>query len=162
MSVMVEGLILGWDRNLDYMKRLLADVPQEKMALQPLPKMNHPAWILSHLNIYHRPIEAMLLGEDFEDTKDHKFGMKSICQPDASLYEDKAVLLDAFIKGHEKVSAALRKGGQPALEKQTPLERWRANMPKVGIVLPYLMLVHESTHLGQISTWRRVQGMPSV
>jgi hypothetical protein len=35
-------------------------------------------------------------------------------------------------------------------------------MPQVGIVLPYLMLVHENTHLGQVSAWRRILGLPPV
>ena len=35
-------------------------------------------------------------------------------------------------------------------------------MPKIGIWLNYLMTLHESTHLGQVSVWRRVQGMPAV
>ena len=53
MSVMIDALLLGWDRNLDYAKRLLADVPEDRMAHQPAVHMNHPAWIFSHVNLYH-------------------------------------------------------------------------------------------------------------
>jgi hypothetical protein len=105
---------------------------------------------------------GMLLNRPFEDPKTHKFGMQSKALPDRSLYPSKAQLLADFEHGHADVAAALRTGGDAALEATTPLERWRTGMPKVGIVLGYLMLVHESTHLGQISVWRRVQGMPSV
>jgi hypothetical protein len=48
------------------------------------------------------------------------------------------------------------------MKRAMPLERWKATFPKVGSILGYLMLVHESTHLGQISMWRRVQGLPAV
>ncbi|MCX5659030.1 MAG: DinB family protein [Planctomycetota bacterium] len=162
MSVMIDAILLGWDRNLDYTKRLLADVPQDRMAYQPAVNMNHPAWILSHLNLYHACMTGMLLGKPFEDPKEHKFGMKSKPVADASAYLSKAELLSDFERGHADVAAALRSAGQSRLEAATPLERWRTAMPQVGIVLNYLMILHESTHLGQFSVWRRVQGMPSV
>lgn len=162
MSVMIEGLLLGWNRNLDYAKRLLSDVPEDRMAYQPVVNMNHPAWVFSHMNLYHSVMAAMILGKPFEDPKGHKFGMQSKCQPDASIYAPKVALITDYERGHNDVADALRTGGQEALERETPLERWRSAMPKIGIVMPYIMLVHESTHLGQVSVWRRAQGMPSV
>ena len=162
MSVMIDGLLLGWDRNLDYARRLLADVPEDRMCYQPVVNMNHPAWVFSHLNVYHAPMVGLLSGKPFEDPKGHKFGMGSKCLADASQYASKNELLAAYERGHADVATAMRIGGQAALDADTPLERWRASMPKVGVALPYLMLVHESTHLGQISMWRRAQGMPSV
>ena len=162
MSVMIDALLLGWDKNLDYANRLLADLPEDRMAYQPAVNMNHPAWIFSHLNLYHPVMVAMLRGTSFEDPKGHKFGMQSKPAADASLYASKAELLAEYTKGHHDVAEAMRIGGQSALDATTLLERWRVQMPQVGIVLGYLMLVHESTHLGQLSVWRRVQGLPSV
>lgn len=162
MSAIVDGLLYSWNKNLDYANRLMADVPEQKMLFQPQPRMNHPAWILSHLNVYHDPIAALLLNEPFEDPKGHKFGMGSQPLADVSVYGTKQQLMEAYTKGHERVAAALRKVGGDVLERDTPLERWKPIMPKLGIVLPYLMLIHEATHLGQLSVWRRVQGMPSV
>ncbi|MCE9590427.1 MAG: DinB family protein [Planctomycetes bacterium] len=162
MSVMIEALLLGWNRNLDYTRRLLADLPEDRLVFQPAVGMNHPAWVLSHLCIYHAPMAGMLLNKPFEDPRDHRYGMKSKSLPDPSEYKPKAELLGDFERGHNTVAEALRVGGQDALEAATPLERWRTSMPQVGIVLNYLMILHESTHLGQVSAWRRVQGMPSV
>src|SRR4051794_34344245 len=122
MSVMVEALIFGWNKNLDYARRLMADVPADRMSYQPAVNMNHPAWIFSHLSIYHAPMAGMLLGKPFEDPKDHKYGMQSKCQPDASLYASKHDLLAAFERGHADVETALRTGGQAALDAATPLE----------------------------------------
>lgn len=162
MSVWIDGLLLGWNRNLDYAKRLLADLPQDRMTYQPAVNMNHPAWVFSHLNIYHPVITAMLTGREVTDPRGHVFGMKSKPQSDASLYANKDELISAYERGHNEVADALRTGGESALNRTMPLERWREAMPQIGVALPYLMLVHESTHLGQISVWRRVQGMPSV
>ena len=155
-SVMVDALVLGWDKNLDYVKRLVAEIPADRMVYQPAANVNHPAWILSHLNIYHVPMAGMLRGTPFEDPKNHKFGMTSKPQSDASVYLSKAQLLADFERGHEDVKQALLTAGQAGLEAATPLERWRGPYPKVGIILNYLMILHESTHIGQLSAWRRV------
>lgn len=162
MSVWIDGLLLGWNRNLDYAKRLLADVPEDRMIYQPAVNMNHPAWIFSHLNLYHPVITAMLTGHEVTDPKGHKFGMQSKPQCDASLYAGKTELIGEYERGHNAVVDALRTDGEGVLARATPLERWRDAMPQIGVALPYLMLVHESTHLGQVSVWRRIQGMPSV
>ena len=161
MSLFIDALLIGWDRNNDYAKKLVADLSDAQMLLQPQ-GANHPAWVFNHLNLYHPVIIAMLRGTAFEDPKVHKFGMQSKPQQDATLYGSKQQIIDAFVKGHADVAAALREGGDAALEKPMPLERWKPSFPKLGSALPYLMLVHESTHLGQISTWRRVQGLPAV
>ncbi len=161
MSLFIESLLIGWDRNADYAKRLVADLIESQMLLQP-GGANHPAWIFSHLNLYHPVLIAMLHGHQFEDPKIHKFGMQSKPLQDAALYGPKQPLIDAFIKGHNDVAATLREVGEAAMSLPMPLERWKAPFPKVGSIIGYLMHVHESTHLGQLSTWRRVQGLPSV
>ncbi len=168
MSVIIEGLIYAWRKNLDYGQRLVADLSEPQMVAQPgtAPAdgsvINHPAWVLSHLNLYHSVMAALIRGQTFPDPREHPFGMKSKPVASRNAYPAKPELVDAWVKGHEAVEAALRERGEPALQVDVSLERWRALMPKVGNALPYLMLVHENTHLGQISMWRRVQGMPSV
>lgn len=161
---MIDNLLYCWDKNTGYAQRLMADVPQEKMIYQPAPGINHPAWLFSHLNLYHPVIVAVLRGQPFEDTKNHRFGMQSKPQSDASIYPSKVDLVAAYAKGHEDVAKAMRDVGEKRLEDEVPLQRWRESMhmKSIGMLLTYLMVQHESTHLGQLSVWRRVQGMPSV
>jgi hypothetical protein len=157
--MLVESLLVGWEKNLGYAQRLVGDLTERQMIHQPSPGMNHPAWVFSHLNAYHPVLAGMLRGEAFEDPKNHPFGMNSAPAADASLYAKKEALLKSFVSGHERVAEAL-KGAD--LGAAMPLERWRKPFPTVAAALGYLMLVHESTHLGQISAWRRVQGLASV
>jgi hypothetical protein len=124
--------------------------------------MNHPAWVLSHLNAYHPVIVALLQGKTFDDPKEHPFGMKSKPVVDAGAYPAKQALVEAFVRGHEAVVAALQEADPAVLDGEVMLERWRKYFPSVGVVLGYLTLLHEATHLGQLSAWRRVQGMASV
>lgn len=166
MSYPLQGLVFCFKKNLDYGAKLVADLTDEQMIGQPLGKLaapaNHPAWVLSHLNLYLPIMESLILGESFPDPKTHRFGMTSKPELDVSLYAPKAVLLAEFGKGHQRVIDLLEQSDESILALPVSLERWKAAMPVVGLVLPYLMLNHENCHLGQISAWRRVLGLPSV
>ncbi len=165
MSIAIEGLIYGFRKNMDYAAKLIADLSEDQMIAQPSGSAavaNHPAWVLSHLNVYLPIMEALIEGRAFEDPKTHEFGMQSKPELDRSRYAAKDRLITEYLSGHERVIDKLRAGGPAALELPTSLERWQPLMPQVGIVLPYLMLVHENTHLGQLSAWRRILGLPAV
>ncbi len=162
LDLCIESLLIGWDRNLDYAKKLVADLSDEQMMLQPRPGMNHPAWTFSHMNIYHEVIAQLASGGTFPDPREHRFGMLSKPEAEASLYGTKQSIIGQYEQGHARVAEALRNTSAATLERPMPLERWKKLFPKAGSALGYLMLVHESTHLGQISAWRRVQGLASV
>ena len=107
-------------------------------------------------------IEAIIKNETFADPKEHKFGMQSKPSSDASLYASKEQLLADFEAGHDRVAQLLQEAGDAVLDNKITLARWESVMPTASLALPYLMLNHENVHLGQISAWRRVQGLPSV
>jgi hypothetical protein len=92
---MLAPLLHTWNLNLGYAKRLVADIPDDTMAIQPAPHMNHAAWVLGH----------------------------------------------------------------PA---PTPIEEVRGFLPTLGDSFVFVMAAHENMHLGQLSAWRRVQGMGRV
>lgn len=165
MSVAIDGLLYCWNKNLEYGPALVADLSEEQMILQPVESgkpANHTAWVFSHLNVYLPLIACLIQGETFEDPADHPFGKNSKPESDPNLYGPKAALVEAYIQGHQKVADLLKGADDSVLEQDVLLPRWKQVMPKVGIILPYLMLTHECTHLGQLSAWRRIQGMPSV
>ncbi len=162
MSSAIEGLLFSWNKNLAYGQNLVADLKDDQLAKQPGPGMNHPAWVLSHLNAYLPVIEKVIKGEPFDDPKDHPFGMQSKPLDKRSVYSPKDELVGEFVDGHEKVAKALQEAGDAVWAKPITLERWVKVMPTAAVALPYLMLVHENTHFGQLSAWRRVQGLPSV
>jgi len=158
----IDTLLHSWEKNLDYARRLVADVPDPQMVYQPASGMNHPAWVLCHLNAYHPVIVSLIRGEIFDDPKEHPFGMKSKPVADLGVYPSKDELVTAFEQGHHDVIAALGSAEPSVFGAEVSLPRWKQYLPTTGIALGYLMLLHESTHLGQLSAWRRVQGMPGV
>lgn len=88
--------------------------------------------------------------------------MKSKPLDDASVYDTKEKLVADYVDYHQKVIGQLESVDASVLETPIQLQRWQAIMPTVGVVLPYLLCNHENLHLGQISAWRRIQGLPSV
>jgi hypothetical protein len=172
MSHALNGLLFAWKKNLDYAQKLVADLTEEQMVAQPVPgpqsgaasnaPCNHPAWVFSHLNVYLPIIQSIIKGKTFDDPKEHPFGMLSKPESDRSIYEPKQELVDAFVIGHVIVIELLEKSDESVLGNPVRLPRWQPVMPFAGMALNYLMLNHENGHLGQVSAWRRILGMPSV
>ena len=162
----IDGFLFVWDKNRSYGAELIADLDESQMTLQIAPDgkaaANHPAWVYSHLGVYHPIIEAIIKNEPFEDPKGHEFGMQSTPVSDASVYASKEQLAADFDAAHERIGQLLQAAGDEVLDNKILLERWVPVMPTASIALSYLMLRHENIHLGQISAWRRIQGLASV
>jgi hypothetical protein len=88
--------------------------------------------------------------------------MLSRPESDPQIYPSKAELIETFQRGHREIAELLGGCDESIFEQPVHLPRWAAVMPHVGSALPYLMLNHENQHLGQLSAWRRIQGLPSV
>jgi len=162
----IDGFLFAWNKNRAYGANLISDLDESQMTLQIAPDgkaaANHPAWVYSHLNIYFDVIESIIKNEPFEDPKGHHFGMDSKPTSDASVYAPKEQLAADFDAGHERIAQLLQAAGDEVLDNKISLARWEPVMPTASLALPYLMLNHENVHLGQISAWRRIQGLASV
>lgn len=156
-------LLHAWNLNLAYAKRLVADIPADMMAVQTAPGMNHAAWVLGHLACTADMLGAMI-------------GTEPVCPPgwtalfdwnsspsaDATLYPSKETLLAALEAGHDRLASALPGVPQARWTEPTPSEAIRAFLPTLGDCFVFVMAAHENMHLGQLSAWRRVQGMARV
>ena len=120
---MTDPLLHTWNLNLGYANRLVADIPDDKMAVQPAPGMNHAAWVLGHLAFTADMLGAMI-------------GVKPVCPADwaarfdwnsspsnnASQYPSKATLRKVLEDAHATIAAALRDFPQSRWQETTPLE----------------------------------------
>lgn len=160
----VESIVYAWDNQLRYALALVADLSDEQFVLRPGGSMNHPAWILGHLAMYHPVTRQLLAGEPVDDPKnDRLFGFAGQGPvDDIRVYGGKEAIVSRFEKGHEDVAQALLAAGPQAFRQAPSLERWAKVYPTVEFMLPDLLLHHESLHIGQISIWRRAAGLPGV
>jgi hypothetical protein len=150
--------------NLVYSQKLVADVPDDQMCVQPVAGrvMNHAAFVLGHLawasdNALTYLESKPTLGPEWKGL----FGMTTLPQSDRSAYPAKDALLSALEGAHERLAAALSSATTEALSQPAP-ERMRARFPSLGHMLLGLMTAHEAAHNGQLSAWRRALGYPSV
>lgn len=160
----VESIVYAWDNQGRYALTLVEDLTDAQMVHRPGGNMNHPAWILGHVSIYHPVIVQLLKGEPVDDPKDNMmFGFAGHGPiDDLSMYGTKQSIVSRFAAGHENVAQALL-AAKPEDFRQAPgLARWAKNYPTVEFMLPDLLLHHESMHIGQISIWRRAAGLPPV
>ena len=60
------------------------------------------------------------------------------------------------------IASALPAVSQSRWSETTPLEAVRGFLPTLGDCFVFVMAAHENIHLGQLSAWRRLQGMGRV
>jgi len=160
----VESIVYAWDNQLRYALALLEDVTDEQMVLRPGGNMNHPAWILGHVMLYHPIVPRLLAGEAFADPADDVlFGFRGQGPlDDVAAYGTKASQVRRFADGHERVAQALLAARPDDFTRPPSLPRWAKDYPTVEFMLPDLIVFHEAMHIGQISIWRRAAGLPAV
>jgi hypothetical protein len=160
---MTDPLLHTWNLNLGYAKRLVADIPDDKMAVQPAPGMNHAAWVLGHLACTADMLAAMIVAKPVCPADwASRFDWNSSPSSDTSRYPSKATLLQALEEAHAQIAAALPNVPESRWSETTPLEAVRGFLPTLGDCFVFVMAAHENMHLGQLSAWRRVQGMERV
>lgn len=118
---MVSHLIHTWNLNLAYARRLVADLAEEQMTVQPAPGMNHAAWVLGHLAC-SGDLFAPLIGSKPVCPPEWRplFDWNSTPKAGSAQYPSKAELLAAIEAVHAGIAAAL-----PVV----PASRWTDPMP---------------------------------
>jgi hypothetical protein len=146
-------------------KMLTKDVDDAKLADLPAAGVNHPAWILTHLAIC-TDYAARLLGQPAKCPQEwhQRCGPGSSVTGDRSFYASKHDLMAALEGGQARVSAAAASATEEALLRPhgVQLAFVKNTFPTVGDLLAHLMTTHTGFHLGQLSMWRRMMGMPGV
>lgn len=147
---------------LHYARLQLAGIDDSRLADQPAPGVNHPAWIVGHLAMAADYGVVMLGGaKEIPDSWYQKFGPGSKPIPERAAYPSKEELLKALGHAHERLGVAASSATPEQLARpQTRL--FPDHFPTVGAMLCHLMTTHPAVHLGQLSTWRRVNGLGSV
>jgi hypothetical protein len=146
-----------------YARQLVVDVPDEQLAEQPAPGLNHPAWLLGHLTTAADFVLGLLGGKPTApDGWAAVFAPGTVPSPERGLYPPKADLLNAFEAAHGALAAAATTTDPALMAKPNPVEPMRARFPTLGDLMAYVLTTHEATHLGQLSAWRRVMGLKGV
>ena len=137
---------------------LVEDLHEEHMHVRSAAGENPPAWILGHLLMGDTYLLSLLktreLSADFSDLLD-KYG------PDSSgeNYDTKQFLVERLTNTGDLRCEAIRRMND--LNKMMPDETLARTQPTIGHHLQVLVF-HEGHHCGQLSLWRKLQGLSAV
>jgi hypothetical protein len=157
-----------------YARRLLDSIPADRFARMSAPggqlvQANHPAFNIGHLTLYPVKVTGLLVcAAAAASPPEHYtplFSKDAQCADDAdgSLYPAKEELLQVFQTTYEAAFAALRECDDQLLLAPNPVDTPMKNVcPTLGSMLAFYVTGHVTMHLGQISTWRRMEGLPSA
>ncbi len=144
--------------NVEYAGMQLKDVPDEKLATQFGDFVNHPAWSLGHLAAIADFSAAKFGRKGVVDPAWGGLFMKQKPSPDRSLYPGKDVLLKAVKESHENLIEGVKSADEAMLQK--PVEGFNHPwFPNLGS-LAHMIVLHDASHLGQVTAWRRLMGYP--
>jgi uncharacterized damage-inducible protein DinB len=147
--------------NSEYCHKLVADLPDELMAEQPFPGMNHAAWVLGHLTfVADSMIRVFDLPFEMPKERAELFNLASKPINERGRYPSKADLLAAYDKAYARITETVKNASAESLDREFPNPKLRAQLPTVGVAMVHVLTSHHALHLGQLSAWRRALGLP--
>ena len=160
---MIETILRLAEDNLTYVEALVSDIEDSQMAQQPGGLVNHPAWTLGHLVVSQDFALQLLEAPSAADPSWVRlFGSGGTPTDDRLNFPAKTELLTALRMEHDKVANAFRENFERRASATNPFAPLVPRFPTIGDLVMHLMTTHEASHLGQLSAWRRAQGMPAV
>jgi hypothetical protein len=148
---------------MGYFRMLIGDVPDERMAEQPLPGVNHPAWILGHL-AWSTDRGRSLLGLEPECPAEWTatFGFGSKPSTSRGDYPARDELIRAVEQGFERFRDQAAAATPEQFDRPSTNPRVKDLLPTIGDGVAFLLTGHLGGHLGQLSAWRRMIGLPHL
>ena len=147
---------------LGYCERLAADIDDARLAEQPSPGVNPPAWLLGHLAVAS-DMGVGLFGAAEVTLRRVAQAVWTEIHPDLGP-------LGLSLEGRAPVRPPDElTNASPAwpeassaehLARPNPSGFFTKELPTTGDILAHLLTSHEGMHLGHLSNWRRQVGLP--
>lgn len=160
------------EQSLRYAERLLNGVTPETFARFARPggvpvESNHAAFVYGHLSLYPARIVAQL-GQasavvPSPATFEPVFSRDAKCvdDPDGAIYPAMAQITETFFSGYRAAARVLRETKDDAFQGTNPAGgRLTELFPTIGSMHAFYVGGHVMMHLGQVSAWRRMWGLP--
>jgi hypothetical protein len=146
-----------------YSRTLVADIGDERMAEQPQAGINHPAWVLGHLGLTAgRGLALLGVPETLPKGWTTLFGRGSKPTNSRAGYPSKDELLQAIERGYQQLREMAVGASPEKLSQPNPNPMLKEALPTVGGLITFLLTGHVGLHLGQLSMWRRLIGLPPL
>lgn len=150
--------------NRELLRRMLADIPAADMCKQPPGLPNHPTWLMGHLAMVRNSIakQAGNPSADFPESWGKLFGRNSTPTADSSQYPGKDELWKTFERLHDHALRAASELTSEQLAGPHTIDVLKPAFPTLGDLLVQMLTSHDGLHAGQLSDWRRANGLPRM
>jgi hypothetical protein len=156
---MIAEVVSSYSLTLDYLRRLIGDIPDEALSSQRAGVVNHPLWTIGHLVYSAQMIGGELgLSTWLPDDWRQRYGTGSAPMADRSAYPTKDSLLDYLADAERRLKEQLHALGDEMMQQPLPDVRYRKMFPTLGDAVAHVLAAHTASHVGQIIVWRRVMG----
>jgi len=153
-------------RAIGYAELLVKDIPADKFAHMPHPKMNHPAFCIGHLSLYPNRLLPMIGYPNLVVDKPAfppLFQAGVECVEQDGRYPHKDEIVGYYLERYSAIANVLPDVPDEVFQRANPIEgRLKDLFPFVGTVVNFMLNSHNMSHLGQLSAWRRAMGLGSV
>ncbi len=148
---------------MQHCRMLVGDIADERLAEQPIAGVNHPAWILGHLAWTADGALGMLGAQKRLSAEwASLFGRGSKPSAQRGLYPSKDELLRAVEQGYQQVRQEAATANLEQLARSTTNPLTKDTLPTSKEMVAFLLSGHMGVHLGQLSSWRRMIGLPPM
>ena len=168
------GTILAQTGNMTVLsaERLLNGITPQTAARFARPggvevRSNHPAFIVGHLSLYPAKVFAALGRGSADAAPPAKYeelfknGVECRDDPNGTIYPPLSELREFFMRSFRAALSAIAEADDARLAGPNPAEgRMKELFPTLGSMLNFYLSGHAHAHLGQLSAWRRAQGLP--
>jgi hypothetical protein len=149
--------------NLRDIRRLVEDISDEQMIMQPSGMVNHPSWTVGHVLYSLQAIGGELGIEPWLPPEwINSFCQGSIPDIDTQRYPGKKDLLEALQDANERISEKLKNLTDEELNVPLPDEQYRKIFPTLGHAVLCILVSHIGVHIGQLMAWRQVMQLAPV
>ncbi|MCB9838600.1 MAG: DinB family protein [Phycisphaeraceae bacterium] len=143
---------------------LCKDVDPAKAGAKPKGvDANHPVFIYGHLSIYPDMVLGAIGRSDLVDPKSEQwhehFMHGKDCKDGCGDYPSFKEVVAHWKNRYETAINALADVDESAFAGECPFEGLRSRCATLGDMVNFMLVMHTSFHLGQMSTWRRCVGM---
>ena len=159
----------GLKLSIGYAEQLLQGITPDIFGRMACPgnsvvHANHPAFVYGHLALYAPRVIGFLGGnaapapDEFEEM--FAKGAECVDDPEGTVYPEMDVINEVFFSGYRAAQAAVTAATDELLSQPNPAGGAMAEkFPTIGSMCNFMCSGHIMLHLGQISTWRRMQGL---
>ena len=155
-----------------YAQRLLTGITPDRFARFSAPggeavQANHPAFVLGHLSLYPQKVVGLLGADTTSVTPpahfEQVFSKDASCTDDVdgNIYPKQEEVVEFFLASYAAAIEAVRHASDASLSAPNPVDSPMKNiLPTLGSMLSFYLTGHVMMHLGQLSTWRRMEKLP--